>query len=56
MHKPDFECLANSDPTIKFFRDSKIDGKLFDWQVHVKIVVAKMVLSRYIDTLIKYNI
>jgi hypothetical protein len=50
-----YESVVQSDPTYRFFlREAKIDEKNFDWQVHVKCQVAKLVLGIYIDKLYNY--
>lgn len=50
-----YESIVRSDPTFRFFlRETKIDGgKNFDWQVHIKCQVAKLVLGNYIDKMYK---
>jgi len=55
LHKPSFDSIVNSDPTLKMIYDAKIDPNLFFHQIDIKIAAAKIAMNKYIDLLILYN-
>ena len=45
-----YEEYISNDPTLKFFREAKIDYEHFDHQVRIKLLIAQMSILKYIAT------